>query len=318
MGRVPSSVELALIKSFWSTMQLELLGRSTWTSRAELSWAMFEWIEGFYSPTCRHTACDNVSLVELERLHTTAATAGRINTAKPSRKAGRAHDAAGVEPSRALNHGVAFACRRRLTMRATTLKRSSRSQQSLYIAGVVLIVAGIASAIVLTVVANVESPRTLTTLPVTAYSGYEFRDTTTVPIALQNRLLLAFLGTAAVGVVLLATAVLLRFQHALAAWLIVPGALLAATGFFGGLVAKGAADGAAVAASGATRLVISSNVANGPALTFDPTSARHVAPDYTMFWAGTIVGMFGVVALVTGIVIAASRLSATRTRVASS
>ena len=75
MGRVASSVDNALIESFWSTMQRELLDRSNWASRAELSSAMFEWIEGFYNPTRRHTALGNLSPVEFERLHILAATA---------------------------------------------------------------------------------------------------------------------------------------------------------------------------------------------------------------------------------------------------
>ncbi|WP_454296014.1 IS3 family transposase [Salana multivorans] len=75
MGRVASSVDNALIESFWSTMQRELLDRSAWTSRAELSSAMFEWIEAFYNPTRRHTALGNLSPVEFERLHIPAATA---------------------------------------------------------------------------------------------------------------------------------------------------------------------------------------------------------------------------------------------------
>lgn len=75
MGRVASSVDNALIESFWSTMQRELLDRSSWASRAELSSAMFEWIEGFYNPTRRHTALGNLSPVEFERLHIPAASA---------------------------------------------------------------------------------------------------------------------------------------------------------------------------------------------------------------------------------------------------
>ena len=75
MGRVASSVDNALIESFWSTMQRELLDTSVWASRAELSSAIFEWIEGFYNPTRRHTALDNLSPVEFERLHTPAAKA---------------------------------------------------------------------------------------------------------------------------------------------------------------------------------------------------------------------------------------------------
>lgn len=62
-------------ESFWSSMQRELLDRSSWTSKAELSSALFEWIEGFSNPTRRHTALGNLSPVEFERLHIPAATA---------------------------------------------------------------------------------------------------------------------------------------------------------------------------------------------------------------------------------------------------
>jgi hypothetical protein len=36
MGRVASSVDNALIESFWSTMQRELLDRHAWASRVDL------------------------------------------------------------------------------------------------------------------------------------------------------------------------------------------------------------------------------------------------------------------------------------------
>ena len=55
MGRVASSVDNALIESFWSTMQRELLDRRHWTSRVELASAIFEWIEGWYNPRRRHS-----------------------------------------------------------------------------------------------------------------------------------------------------------------------------------------------------------------------------------------------------------------------
>lgn len=75
MGRVASSVDNALIESFWSTMQRELLDRHDWTSRTELASAMFEWIEGFYNPRRRHTSLGDLSPVEYEALHTRAAVA---------------------------------------------------------------------------------------------------------------------------------------------------------------------------------------------------------------------------------------------------
>jgi len=55
MGKVASNVDNAMMESFWSTMQRELLDRHAWTSRTELASAIFEWIEGFYNPRRRHT-----------------------------------------------------------------------------------------------------------------------------------------------------------------------------------------------------------------------------------------------------------------------
>lgn len=72
MGRVASSVDNALVESFWSTMQRELLDRRSWTSRTELASAMFEWIEGWYNPHRRHSALGYLSPVQYEALHTTA------------------------------------------------------------------------------------------------------------------------------------------------------------------------------------------------------------------------------------------------------
>ena len=72
MGRVASSVDNALIESFWSTMQRELLDRTVWDSRAQLASAMFEWIEGFYNPRRRHTGLGNISPADYEALHTAA------------------------------------------------------------------------------------------------------------------------------------------------------------------------------------------------------------------------------------------------------
>ena len=62
----------ALIESFWSTMQRELLDRTSWDSRTQLASAMFEWIEGFHNPRHRHTSLGNLSPADYEALHTAA------------------------------------------------------------------------------------------------------------------------------------------------------------------------------------------------------------------------------------------------------
>ena len=75
MGRVASSVDNTMIESFWSTMQRELLDRQTWTTRADLGTAIFEWIEAFYNPVRRHSALGYRSPHEFTALHTTTGTA---------------------------------------------------------------------------------------------------------------------------------------------------------------------------------------------------------------------------------------------------
>ncbi|MBU6213997.1 MAG: IS3 family transposase [Actinomycetales bacterium] len=72
MGRVASSVDKALIESFWSTMQRELLDRRHWHSRTELATAIFEWIEGWYNPRRRHSALGMLSPHQFETFHTNA------------------------------------------------------------------------------------------------------------------------------------------------------------------------------------------------------------------------------------------------------
>ncbi|MGF1948840.1 IS3 family transposase, partial [Enterococcus gallinarum] len=50
----------------------ELLDRRDWQSRTELASAMFEWIEGFYNPTRRHSSLGMLSPHEFETRHTAA------------------------------------------------------------------------------------------------------------------------------------------------------------------------------------------------------------------------------------------------------
>ena len=72
MGKVASAYDNALMESFFGSMQIELLDRRTWTTKAELANAIFEWIEAFYNPTRRHSALDYLSPIEFEDLHTAA------------------------------------------------------------------------------------------------------------------------------------------------------------------------------------------------------------------------------------------------------
>lgn len=66
-GSVGDALENAMMESFWSSMQNELLDRTRWTTRIELPNAMFNCIEVFYSHRRRHSKLGYVSPIEDER-----------------------------------------------------------------------------------------------------------------------------------------------------------------------------------------------------------------------------------------------------------
>jgi putative transposase len=70
MGSVGDCYDNAMMESFWGTLQLEVLDRKQWNSRAELANAIFEWIECWYNPTRRHSSIGMLSPVDFEQLHT--------------------------------------------------------------------------------------------------------------------------------------------------------------------------------------------------------------------------------------------------------
>jgi putative transposase len=70
MGSVGDCYDNAMMESFWGTLQLEVLDRKSWNSRAELANAIFEWIECWYNTTRRHSSIGMLSPVEFEQLHT--------------------------------------------------------------------------------------------------------------------------------------------------------------------------------------------------------------------------------------------------------
>jgi len=70
MGKVASAYDNALMESFFGSMQIELLDRRAWATRAELANAIFEWIEAFYNPRRRHSALGYRSPIEFETHHT--------------------------------------------------------------------------------------------------------------------------------------------------------------------------------------------------------------------------------------------------------
>lgn len=56
----------AMMESFWSSMQIELLNRRKWRTRLELANAMFEYIESFHNRQRRHTQLGYLSPIEFE------------------------------------------------------------------------------------------------------------------------------------------------------------------------------------------------------------------------------------------------------------
>lgn len=67
MGSVGDCYDNAMIESFWSRMQVELLDRKRWKTRTELANAIFEYLEIFHNRQRRHSALGMMSPVEYEQ-----------------------------------------------------------------------------------------------------------------------------------------------------------------------------------------------------------------------------------------------------------
>jgi putative transposase len=68
MGSVGDCYDNALCESFFATLECELLDRVTLRTPAEARAAVFDFIEGWYNPTRRHSALDYRSPIAFERL----------------------------------------------------------------------------------------------------------------------------------------------------------------------------------------------------------------------------------------------------------
>ncbi|MDR2256776.1 MAG: integrase core domain-containing protein [Arthrobacter sp.] len=75
MGKVACAYDNALMETFWGSLQIEVLDRKAWATRAELASAIFEWIEALYYPHRRHSALGYRTPLEYEHLHISAAVA---------------------------------------------------------------------------------------------------------------------------------------------------------------------------------------------------------------------------------------------------
>ena len=69
MGSVGDCYDNAMIESFWSRMQVELLDRKRWRTRVELANAIFEYLEIWHNRQRRHSSLGMLSPVEFEIRH---------------------------------------------------------------------------------------------------------------------------------------------------------------------------------------------------------------------------------------------------------
>lgn len=65
MGSIGDCYDNAVIESFWSRMQVELLDRRRWRTRMELANAIFEYLEIFHNRQRRHSALGWLTPVEV-------------------------------------------------------------------------------------------------------------------------------------------------------------------------------------------------------------------------------------------------------------
>jgi transposase InsO family protein len=69
MGAVGVCYDNAMIESFWSRMQVELLDRKRWRTRVELANAIFEYIEIFHNRQRRHSSLGMLTPLGYESRH---------------------------------------------------------------------------------------------------------------------------------------------------------------------------------------------------------------------------------------------------------
>ena len=69
MGSVGDCFDNAVIDSFWSRMQVELLDRKRCSTRVELANAIFEYLEIFHNRRRRHSSLSMLTPIEFEARH---------------------------------------------------------------------------------------------------------------------------------------------------------------------------------------------------------------------------------------------------------
>ncbi|MET8156374.1 IS3 family transposase, partial [Sphaerisporangium sp. NPDC005289] len=66
MGSVGDCFAGAMMESFWSRMQVELLDRRRWNTRIELANAIFEYLEIWHNRQRRHSSLGMLTPIEFE------------------------------------------------------------------------------------------------------------------------------------------------------------------------------------------------------------------------------------------------------------
>ncbi len=69
MGSVGDCYDNAMAESFFATLECELLDRTRFPTQAEARIAIFDFIEGFYNPSRRHSSLGYLAPIEFERQH---------------------------------------------------------------------------------------------------------------------------------------------------------------------------------------------------------------------------------------------------------
>ena len=80
-GTVGDGLDNAMMESFWSSMQIELLDRQRWNTRVELANAIFEYIEVWHNRARRHSSIGYLAPVDFElqsQMHTIPARTAHL------------------------------------------------------------------------------------------------------------------------------------------------------------------------------------------------------------------------------------------------
>jgi putative transposase len=67
MGTVSDAYDYAMAEGFLASLECELIARRSCKTKAEVRTAVFTWIEAWYNPRRRHSALDQMSLINFER-----------------------------------------------------------------------------------------------------------------------------------------------------------------------------------------------------------------------------------------------------------